>query len=87
VAKYIRRFLAERAISADEVLDYSFPEVLRLAARERLIGSVEEWIAFRAIRNKTSHAYDSAFAQEAYEAAGRFLVAARSTLERAVERR
>ncbi|MFH2116392.1 MAG: nucleotidyltransferase substrate binding protein [Spirochaetota bacterium] len=80
--KYLRRTLVERAASADEILSLSFPDLLRLAAAQGFIESVEEWLVFRAIRNKTSHGYEETFANEAYTHAGPFLEAARHMLDR-----
>jgi nucleotidyltransferase substrate binding protein (TIGR01987 family) len=80
--KLLRRVLAERASSADEIWSLSFPDLLRLAAHDGFIDSVEQWLAFRAIRNKTSHGYEETFAEESYLHAGEFLEAARATLAR-----
>jgi nucleotidyltransferase substrate binding protein (TIGR01987 family) len=78
--KFLRRELAERAASADEITSLSFPDLLRTAAETGFIDSVERWLVFRAIRNKTSHGYEESFAAEAYSCAGEFLDAARELL-------
>ncbi len=80
--KYLRRRLVERAASAEEILSLSFPDLLRVAASQGFIESVEDWLVFREIRNKTSHGYEETFADEAYEHAGKFLEAARRMLVR-----
>lgn len=80
--RQLRRALAERAASEDEVLSLSFPDLIRLAAHDGFIDSVEEWLAFRAIRNKTSHGYEESYAEESYLHAGRFLASARALLDR-----
>jgi nucleotidyltransferase substrate binding protein (TIGR01987 family) len=81
VTKLLRRTLAERAATADEVLSLSFPDLLRLAARSGMIGSVEQWLVFRVVRNKTSHGYEETFATEAYSQAEEFLRAASALLD------
>ena len=80
--KYLRRTLVERAASAEDILSLSFPDLLRVAASQGFIESVEDWLVFREIRNKTSHGYEETFADEAYEHAGKFLEAARRMLVR-----
>lgn len=62
----MRRSLIERAVSADEVESLSFQDTIREAARAGLLDDPERWFVFRTIRNKTSHAYDEAYANEAY---------------------
>ena len=39
-------------------------ELFRLAAENRLIEDVEDWMAYNAARNQTSHQYDSALAED-----------------------
>jgi nucleotidyltransferase substrate binding protein (TIGR01987 family) len=80
--KLLRRTLAERAASEDEILSLSFPDLLRVAARLGLLDSAEPWLLFRTIRNKTSHGYEESFAAEAYAHAGDFLTAALELLAR-----
>ncbi len=78
--KLLRRCLAERAAAEDEILTQSFPDLLRVAAHDGLIESVELWLAFRTVRNKTSHGYEESFAAEAYAHAAEFLSAATALL-------
>ena len=80
--RQLRRVLSERAASEDEILSLSFPDLLRLAAHDGFIDSVETWLAFRSLRNKTSHGYEESFAQETYLHAGEFLGAACEILDR-----
>jgi len=53
-------------------------ELFRLAAEQRLIIDVDEWMTFHESRNLTSHTYDAAHADEAFAVAVRFLPAARA---------
>jgi len=80
--KFLRRALSERAATSDEVLSLSFPDLLRLAARLGMITSVDRWLVFRTVRNKTSHGYEESFADEAYSHAGEFLDAALEVMSR-----
>jgi nucleotidyltransferase substrate binding protein (TIGR01987 family) len=80
--KLMRRTLVDRAASADEVESLSFQDTIREAARAGLLDDPERWFVFRTIRNKTSHAYDEAFASEAYATAVDFLPKAKDLLTR-----
>jgi nucleotidyltransferase substrate binding protein (TIGR01987 family) len=80
--KLMRRSLIERAASADEIESLSFQDTIREAARAGLLDDPERWFVFRTIRNKTSHAYDEAYASEAYATAVDFLPRAQNLLTR-----
>ena len=55
-------------------------ELFREAANARLIADADAWFGFHQARNQTSHTYDSAAAEEVYEAAVKFAPAARALL-------
>jgi nucleotidyltransferase substrate binding protein (TIGR01987 family) len=84
--KLLKRTLAEISASEDEIESLSFNDLIRSAARSGFIDAPESWFAFRVARNKTSHGYEEAFAQEAYETAKRFLPAGQALLERLMAR-
>ncbi|MFH1542800.1 MAG: nucleotidyltransferase substrate binding protein [bacterium] len=55
-------------------------ELFRLAAENQLISNVENWFEYYENRNKTSHTYNSATADEVVEAAFAFLQDAQELL-------
>jgi nucleotidyltransferase substrate binding protein (TIGR01987 family) len=55
-------------------------ELFRMAAENRLIEDVDEWMVYHAARNQTSHQYDSAIAQEVLDQIGAFSLAAQRLL-------
>lgn len=52
--------------------EYNIKNLFREAAKEKLIGSVENWFVYHKARNLTSHTYDEATAEETYLIAERF---------------
>ena len=61
-------------------------ELFRLAAENRLIEDVDQWMGYHDARNKTAHIYDLQIAQEVYETARGFVKDAEKFL-RALEDR
>ena len=55
-------------------------ELFRLAAESRLIDDVDRWMRYHQARNRTSHTYREATANEVYCAIPEFLADARSLL-------
>ncbi len=80
--RLLRRVLIERAIAAPLVADLSFNDLLRAAADAGLVSDPLRWRAWREYRNRTSHSYDEAQAQDIAEAAQAFLQDARKLLKR-----
>ncbi len=74
----LRRVLAERAVTDDEVLDLSFNDLLRRAAAAGIVPDAQGWRRWRELRNLTSHAYDAELAQRVASATREFLVEARA---------
>ncbi len=56
-------------------------ELLRLAAENRLIEDVEQWMIYHGARNQTAHIYDLEIAQEVYETARGFVKDAAGLLQ------
>ena len=56
-------------------------ELFRLAAENRLIDDVEQWMSYHDARNQTAHIYDLEIAQEVYETARGFVRDARKLLQ------
>ena len=56
-------------------------ELFRLAAENRLIDDVEQWMIYHDARNQTAHIYDLEIAQEVYETARGFVRDARKLLQ------
>lgn len=74
----LRRVLAERAVTDDEVLDLSFNDLLRRAAAAGVLPDAQGWRRWRELRNLTSHAYDAELAQRVASASREFLAEARA---------
>ena len=53
----IRRYIADDVLSPGRVGQMRIPDILRVAARNGLITSVDDWFEFRQRRNATSHEY------------------------------
>ena len=53
----IRRYVADYVLSPDLVMQMPLPDIIRVAARNGLIGPPEQWFDFRDLRNETSHEY------------------------------
>lgn len=83
--KYIKRWL-ENNIGRTEVDGVSRRHLFRLAMENKLIEDVESWMNYHYARNRTSHTYDIATAEEVYEIALNFLKDAKKLLEAIGER-
>lgn len=79
--KMIKRQLKQMAISDDEIEAEHFRDILRDAAKYGLIESVEQWIAYRKMRNITSHTYDQYKALEIYNGIADFLESSQYLLQ------
>jgi len=77
--KFMRRWL-EKNFPGQPVDGVTMKELFRMSAEHALIDDVEIWFAYHAARNKTSHVYDIALAQDVYETSLRFLNDARMLL-------
>ncbi len=75
----IRRYVGAYALSPGAAGQMSLPDIMRVAARDGIIASPEEWFDFRDRRNETAHEY---FDQAAIER----MVAAAPQLREAVSR-
>ena len=53
----IRRYVADFILSPGQAGQMPLPDIIRVAARDRLIGRPEEWFDFRDRRNETAHEY------------------------------
>ena len=69
--KFIRRWL-ETNISPAVADGVTRRELFRLAAENRLIEDVEQWMRHHDARNQTSHTYDPGIAESVYAAAHGF---------------
>ncbi len=69
--KFMKRWL-ETNVSATGVDGVTRRELFRMAAEQRLIVDVEQWMRHHAARNQTSHAYDAQIAESVYVAAHAF---------------
>jgi nucleotidyltransferase substrate binding protein (TIGR01987 family) len=83
--KFMRRWL-ETNISSDIVMGVNRKEFYRVAAENLLIPDVETWWVFHEGRNKTSHTYDGAVAEDILETALKFLPCARDFIIRLEQR-
>ena len=66
--------------SGTDTGSWDFKEVMREAARVKLIDDAEVWFEYRRARNQTSHTYEKKTAQEVYEVAKKFAADARKLL-------
>lgn len=71
--KMMKRQLKLLAISDEQVEADNFRDILRDAAKYGLIENVDVWVAYRKIRNITSHTYDQNKALEVYNGISDFL--------------
>ena len=83
--KTMRRWL-ENNIGSAAVDGVPRIELFRLARENRLIDDPELWMHFHRARNKTSHVYGHAAAQEVFVVAEPFLAAAQELLHRLQQR-
>jgi nucleotidyltransferase substrate binding protein (TIGR01987 family) len=77
--KAIKRWL-ENNVNPEAVDGVTRRELFRLAAENRLIEDVEEWMTYHAARNQSSHQYDSAVAEETMSLMADFVRAAQRLL-------
>jgi len=78
--KFMKRWL-ETNISPMVADGVTRRELFRLAAENRLIDDVEQWMIYHDARNQTAHIYDLEIAQEVYETARGFVRDARKLLQ------
>jgi nucleotidyltransferase substrate binding protein (TIGR01987 family) len=77
--KAIKRWL-EANISPGVADGVTRRELFRMAAENRLIEDVDEWMKYHEARNQTSHLYDSALAEEVLAVMADFARAAQRLL-------
>ena len=53
----MRRYVADYVLSPGQAGQMPFPDIIRMAAKNRLIGPPEQWFDFRDWRNETAHEY------------------------------
>lgn len=78
--KFIRRWLNTN-INPTVADGVTRPQLFRLAAENRLIDDMEQWMRHHKARNQTSHIYETAIAEEVYAAVPGFACDARKLLE------
>ncbi len=78
--KMIKRWL-EINVAPESMDGLTRRELFRMAAENRLINDVDEWMSFHDLRNQTSHRYDSALAEDAQIMIAEFARAASRLLE------
>ena len=83
--KFIKRWLAHN-LGPTQVEGVTRRHLFRLAAEQRLLDDVEQWMEFHQARNRTSHVYDQDVAREVFAVAIELIPPAQSLLERIRER-
>jgi nucleotidyltransferase substrate binding protein (TIGR01987 family) len=83
--KFMKRWL-ENNRSPGAVIGIPQRELFRLAAENALITDVTKWFDFRKERNRTSHIYNEAVAEEVHKSALAFLPYAKDFLSRLEQR-
>lgn len=76
--KLLKRHLAQEA----GIKEYSIKNLFRDAAQAGLIENIEAWFAYLEARNLTSHTYNEKTANETYQAAKHFAIAAEKLLKK-----
>ena len=72
----IRRYVADYVLSPGQVGQMLLPDIIRMAAKNGLIGPPERWFDFRDWRNETAHEYfDDESAEKIASAVSEFHVA------------
>lgn len=74
--KTLRRYLAEETGSDG----FNIKDLFRVAGRQGLISSVDDWFGYLKARNLTSHTYNERTAEETYQVASEFFPAAAALL-------
>ncbi len=69
--KFMKRWLNEN-VGSTYVDGVTRRELFRLAAKNRLINDVDEWMIYHTARNQTSRSYDEETAQEIFETSKKF---------------
>jgi nucleotidyltransferase substrate binding protein (TIGR01987 family) len=70
----------ENNVNPEAVDGVTRRKLFRLAAENRLVEDVEEWMIYNAARNQSSHQYDSALAEETISLMADFVRAAQRLL-------
>lgn len=83
--KFMQRWL-EVNVAGQNADKLTMKELFRIAAERQLIRDVEAWFEYNKARNKTSHTYDEAVAENVYGFAVRFLGDAKEFLKTLEER-
>lgn len=84
--KMLRRYLAKTSAAPTEIDELSFPNLIRLGTKKRiLLSDWEKWKHFRDMRNITSHTYDLHKAEEILLILPEFLTEARYLLSKLEE--
>lgn len=78
--KFMKRWL-EMNLSPTTADGVTRRELFRLAAENRLINDVDQWMRHHDARNRTSHTYDPAVAESVYAASHEFARDAQRLLE------
>lgn len=78
--KFMKRWLETNASGASAD-GWTMKELFRMAAERRLIDNVEAWFGYHRNRNKTSHTYEPATANEVYDSTVQFLKDAQALLK------
>lgn len=80
--KMLKRYLQLNSIYSDELPTTNFKDILRDGLRAGLIDDMKKWVAFREMRNITSHTYDQDKAMVVYNQISDFLKHSRFLVER-----
>lgn len=83
--KYMQRWLKNN-VSPERVEGVSRKELFRMAIEQQLIVDFEKWVIFHEARNRATHTYDEANANEVYALASEFLSVAQPLYDRLEER-
>ena len=75
--KFMKRWIEEN-VSPAIVDGVPRQELYRVSAENKLITDVEEWMFFHKSRNLTSHTYNANNAEQAFDAAKKFIFAAQA---------
>ncbi|WP_118782186.1 HI0074 family nucleotidyltransferase substrate-binding subunit [Haemophilus haemolyticus] len=84
--KMMKRQLQQDAINTDDIGVYGFKDILREALKFGLIEDMSKWVAYRDMRNITSHTYDQEKAMAVYAQIDDFLIESRFLLEQLRQR-
>ena len=75
--KMLKKYMAKET----GTVEFNIKSLYREAGRQSLIESVENWFAYHAGRDLTSHTYNEATAEETYQIAQQFLTDAQQLLD------